>query len=115
MALTVAVSADSMGDAGSGDGQVAAFWSWLVLKDCQVVFNSFAEIVVNFCIEDNSARAMILKRWNVILAANIDMIWVVKPPAQTTTIGSFLGANLEIGLKLEFAIFNVEFSTAILA
>jgi len=43
------------------------------------------------------------------------MIWVVKPPAQTTTIGSFLGANLEIGLKLEFAIFNVEFSTAILA
>jgi hypothetical protein len=40
---------------------------------------------------------------------------VVEPPAQTTAIGSFLGANLEIGLKLEFAIFNVEFSTAILA
>ena len=75
-ALTVAVSADSMGDAGSGDGQVAAFRSWLVLKHCQVVLNPFAEIVVDFRVEDNSARAMILKRWNVkiILAANIDMI-----------------------------------------
>jgi hypothetical protein len=79
LSLTVAVIADSMGDAGSGDGQVAAFRSWLVLKHCQVVLNPFAEIVVDFRVEDNSARAMILKRWNVsvnfiILAANIDMI-----------------------------------------
>jgi hypothetical protein len=79
LSLTVAVIADSMGDAGSGDGQVAAFRSWLVLKHCQVVLNPFAEIVVDFRVENNSARAMILKRWNVnfiILAANIDMILV---------------------------------------
>ena len=117
LSLTVAVIADSMGDAGSGDGQVAASRSWLVLKHCQVVLNPFAEIVVDFRVEDNSARAMILKRWNVsvnfiILAVNIDMILV---GGRTAAISSFLGANLEIGSKLEFAIFNVEFSTAIRA
>ena len=60
--LTIAISTNSMSDTRARHGQISAFRSRLVFKNCQVVFHPFAEVVVDLCVENHSTGAMILKK-----------------------------------------------------